>query len=164
MERGIIRLMRIEEKVARLLTLHQKTLSLAESCSGGHLSNLLTNVPGASAFFKLGLIAYSNNVKKKLLKIPKRILIRHGAVSGPVAELMARNVRKLQNTDFGIAITGIAGPTGGTGRKPVGLTYIAITTKQKSLCIKYIFKGSRLRIKSQAAHQALKTLLEFLKS
>ena len=151
-----------EEKVAQILAENKKTLSIAESCSGGLLANRITNIPGASHFFKLGLVTYSNASKMKLLKIPPQTLQQYGAVSEQVAGLMAREVRRIQGTDFGIGITGIAGPTGGTKQKPAGLTYIAISTRFENLCLKCHFKGTRLQIKNQAATQALKLLLEFL--
>jgi nicotinamide-nucleotide amidase len=154
--------MPLEKEVACLLIKHHKTLSLAESCSGGLLANRLTNIPGSSRFFKLGLITYSNEAKTKLLKVPVAVLKKYGAVSPQTAERMAQGVRRLARTDFAIAITGIAGPGGGTTIKPVGLVYIAISSKTKILCVKNIFKGNRLRIKDQAATQALRLLLPFL--
>lgn len=154
--------MHLEKKIALLLTQQKKTLSLAESCTGGQLANLLTNVPGSSAFFKLGVIAYHNDAKIKFLKISASLLKKCGAVSPEVAQRMAQNVRKILNTDFGIAITGIAGPTGNTATKPIGLTYIAAATKSKSICYQYLFKGNRVHIKRQAAQQALKLLINFL--
>lgn len=154
--------MHLEEKIANLLIQHKKTLSLAESCSGGLLSHRLTNIPGSSSFLRLGLITYSNEAKAQLLKIPTKVLKKYGAVSEPVAELMAQNVRKIQETDFGIGITGIAGPSGGTIKKPVGLTFIAVATEYETLCLNCVFKGNRLQIKKQATTQALKLLSEFL--
>ena len=150
--------MPIEKRVAQLLTAQKKTLSIAESCSGGLLCHRLTNIPGSSHFLKLGLIAYSNDAKIKFLKIPLQILNKHGAVSQPAARQMAKNVRKFLQTDFGVGITGIAGPGGGSAVKPVGLTFIALSTKKKVVCRKFIFKGNRLSIKSQAANQALEIL------
>lgn len=151
--------MSIEEKVARLLIAQKKTLSIAESCSGGLLCHRLTNIPGSSHFLKLGLVVYSNDAKMKFLKIPLQIFKQYGAVSESAARQMAKNVRKLLQTDFGIAITGIAGPGGGTTTKPLGLTFIALSTNKKLICQKFLFKGKRLNIKSQAATQALRMLL-----
>src|SRR3990167_3696143 len=118
--------MLIEKKIAQLLTAQKKTLSVAESCSGGLLCQRLTNIPGSSCFLKLGLVVYSNDAKIKFLKIFPQTLKKHGAVSQIVARQMAENVRKIFQTDFGIAITGIAGPGGGSVAKPVGLTFIAL--------------------------------------
>ena len=154
--------MQSELKVAQALTTQNKTLALAESCTGGLLSHRLTNIPGSSNFLKFALVAYSNETKEKLLKISPAILKKHGAVSQPVAMAMAKGVRNLQKTDFGVSITGIAGPTGATKQKPIGLVYIAINTNKETLCLEYHFKGSRTSIKSQAVTQALHLLLEFL--
>lgn len=154
--------MRIEQRVAKLLFQKNKSLSVAESCTGGLLTNRLTNVPGSSRFLKLGVIAYSNEAKTKLLRIPAAYIQKYGAVSQQTAVAMARSVRKIHKTDFGIGITGIAGPAGGSKKKPVGLAYIAINTPCETLCLQCLFKGSRTRIKSQTTVQTLKLLYEFL--
>jgi len=154
--------MRKEQKIADLLINSKKTLSIAESCTGGLLSNRLTNIAGSSNFLKLALIAYSNDAKTKILKVPPSTLHKHGAVSSQTAIAMAKGARKIFKTDFGIGITGIAGPTGGTKTKPVGLVYIAVCTNVETLCLEYQFRGTRLSIKSQAATQALRLLHEFL--
>lgn len=133
---------------------------MAESCTGGLLTNRLTNIPGASTILKLGIIAYSPSAKKKLLKVPSLIIKKYGTVSLPVAQLMAQNVRKILSTTWGIGITGIAGPRGSTQTKPLGLVYIAVAGRQKTVARQYHFKGSRLAIKNQAANQALKMLLD----
>lgn len=159
---GIILFMRIEEKVSQSLINKKKTLAIAESCTGGLLSNRFTNIPGSSNFLKLGIIAYSNEAKITLLKIPEILIQKNGAVSQQVAIAMAQNVRKILNTDFGIGITGIAGPTGGTKKKPLGLTYIAVNTELETLCLKCLFPGNRTSVKSQAATQTLRLLAEFL--
>lgn len=156
--------MSIEEKVARLLMAQKKTLSVAESCSGGLLCHRLTNIPGSSRFLKLGLVVYSNDAKIKFLKISYQTFKQHGAVSEPVARQMAQNVRKLLQTDFGIAVTGIAGPGGGSPAKPVGLTFIALSTKKRIVCQKFVFKGNRLNIKSQAVTQAFQLFLKLISS
>ena len=136
----------------------RKTISVAESCTGGLLGNIITDAPGSSDYFIGGVIAYHNRVKTRLLKVPEKILNKHGAVSAQTAKLMAQNVRKLFNSDLGLAITGIAGPTGGTKQKPVGLVYIAISDSRKLICKKYLFSGPRKKIKSQSAHAALNLL------
>lgn len=104
---------------------------MAESCTGGLLSNLLTQIPGSSKYFILGVVAYSNQAKENILKIPRDIIVKKGAVSKNVAELLAKAVRLMAKTDFGIGITGTAGPTGGSREKPVGTVFIAIDTKNK---------------------------------
>lgn len=151
--------MKIEEKVAHTLIASNKTLAVAESCSGGLLLHRLTNVSGSSQFLKLGLIVYSNEAKIKLLKIKENLITTQGAVSEDVALAMATNVRKLYQTDYGIGITGIAGPTGGTIMKPIGLVFIAVSSALNTTCFKFLFKGDRNKIKSQSVNQALKILL-----
>lgn len=150
--------MRTEQKIAKILLKKNKTLAIAESCTGGLLAHCLTNISGSSAFFWLGLIAYDNQAKVKLLKISPVIIKKYGAVSFSVAKLMAQNVRKILNTSFGISITGIAGPSGGTKTKPVGLVFIAVASKQKVLTQQFHFKGPRLSVKKQAADKALEML------
>lgn len=154
--------MRKEQKVAQLLIKSKKTLSIAESCTGGLLTNRLTNIAGSSVFLKLALIAYSNEAKIRLLKVPQSVIRKYGAVSTQTAIAMAKGAQKILKTDFGIGITGIAGPTGGTKTKPVGLVYIAICTNAEILCLECQFQGTRISIKSQAATQALRLLHEFL--
>ena len=154
--------MLLELKVAKALIKARKTIAIAESCSGGLLSHRLTNIPGSSKFLQLSLVNYSNESKTKLLHVPLATIKIFGAVSTQVALIMAKNVRKILNTDYGVALTGIAGPTGGSKRKPVGLTYIAISSKSESLCLQYMFQGDRLSVKKQATTHALKMLYEFL--
>jgi PncC family amidohydrolase len=154
--------MKLVKKVAVLLTQRNQTLSLAESCTGGFLSHCLTNIPGSSKFFKIGIIAYANEAKEKLLGVPSSTLKKYGAVSLPSIRQMAQGARLLLKTDFGLAISGIAGPGGSTPKKPLGLTFIAISSKNKTHSFRFIFKGSRLSVKKQAASKALEILLEFL--
>lgn len=154
--------MKIEKKVAISLIEQKQTLALAESCTGGLLGHRLTNIPGSSAFLKGGVVAYSNAAKSSLLKIPADFIKKHGAVSNPVAVAMAQGARKCLKADFGIGITGIAGPDGGSLRKPVGTVFIAISTQLEDLCLHCKFDGSRLGIKTKAASRAFKLLLEFL--
>ena len=155
--------MRKAQIIAKKLLTQNKTIAIAESCTGGFLANNLTNISGSSAFFWLGIVAYDNTAKIKLLNISPSMIKKYGAVSLPVAKLMASNVRKILNTDFGIGITGIAGPTGGTKAKPVGLVFIAVANKNSILGQKFIFKGSRLSIKNQAANKAIDMLSSMLK-
>ncbi len=154
--------MSLEKSIAQLLSNHRKSLSVAESCTGGLLAKRLTDIPGSSQFFKLGIVVYSNDAKKSLLKIPEKMLKDHGAISEPVAKLLASKVRQILDTDFGIGITGIAGPGGGTKTKPVGLTFIAVSTRYETLCYKCHFKGSRGKIRRSAVDQALTILLKSL--
>ena len=150
------------EKTANLLKKSKKTLAIAESCTGGLLAHQLTNIPGSSQFLKAAVIAYSNEAKTKLLKVPGPTIHQFGAVSAQTAMAMAQGARNLLRADYGISITGIAGPGGGSKAKPVGLTYIAVATTLETLCLKCQFTGSRLKIKSAAASEALRLLQEFL--
>lgn len=156
--------MKIEEKAAELLIKLKKTLAVAESCSGGLLTHRLTNIPGSSQFLKVGIMAYSNEAKIKLLKVSPSLIKKYGAVSPETACAMAQGVRLSFKTDFGVSITGIAGPTGGTKTKPIGLTYISMSSKEKLECLECHFKGSRLQVKESAATKALSLLLKFITS
>jgi nicotinamide-nucleotide amidase len=154
--------MTLEKEIAGLLIHQRKTLAVAESCSGGLLCQRLTNITGSSKFLIAGIVAYNNIAKTRLLRVPKLLISKHGAVSQPVAIAMAQGIRQLFKTNFGISITGIAGPTGGSAQKPLGLTYIALTTPKISVCQRWIFKGNRLSVKTQATTQTLNLLLKFL--
>ena len=137
-----------------------KTIATAESCTAGLLSSLLTQFPGSSQYFILGIATYSNTVKENILRIPASIIRKKGAVSKEVALLMAKNIRNLAKADFGISITGIAGPTGGTFQKPTGTVFIALSTKNKNICKKFVFKGNRNSVRKQAGLKALQLLHE----
>jgi len=137
---------------------HKKTIAVAESCTGGLLSSLLTKYPKASAYFLLGVVAYSNNSKKRILGIPEKIINKYGAVSNKVALLMARNIRKKINADFGISITGIAGPTGATAIKPKGTVYIGLSFKNKTFSRLFLFPGRREDIRKYATLKAMRIL------
>jgi nicotinamide-nucleotide amidase len=150
--------MRLEQKVFKKFTQRVETLAIAESCTGGLIGDRLTNMAGASAFFLLGIIAYDYAAKIKILGVPSALLKKHGAVSSPVARVMAQGVRKILKTDYGLSVTGIAGPGGATKNKPVGLVFISVSTKQKIIVKKFLFKGTRLTIKKEAAQAALKML------
>ncbi len=154
--------MRIEEKIAKILINSKKTLCLAESCTGGLISSRLINVSGSSKFLKAGITAYSNQAKTKFLKIPADFIKSKGAVSSEVAIKMANGARKAIDADYGIGVTGIAGPTGATKKKPIGLTFIAASSKKRDLCIQCHFKGSRLEVRSKACKKALELLLVLL--
>ena len=155
---NITNTMRLEQKVFKKFIQSSQTLAIAESCTGGLIGDRLTNIPGSSAFFLLGIVAYDYAAKTKILTVPSPLLIKHGAVSAPVASIMARNVRKILKTDYGLSVTGIAGPGGGNKSKPVGLVFIAVSTRQKTKVKKFLFKGSRVAIKRQACQTALKLL------
>jgi nicotinamide-nucleotide amidase len=148
----------LEGAVAQLLFNRQETLALAESCTGGLVSHLLTNVPGSSAYFMGGLVTYSNEAKMALLGVSAAVIETHGAVSEETAQAMAMGVRERRGTDWGLAITGIAGPDGGTEEKPVGLVFIACANKQECTVIKRRFYIDRLINKNRFAHAALNYL------
>jgi len=138
-----------------------KTVAAAESCSGGILSGLLTQYSGSSRYFILGVVAYSNQSKVNILKIPASTIEKKGAVSKETASLMAKNIRRIARTDLGIGITGIAGPTGATPGKPVGTVFICVTNKNRTICKKFIFRGNRATIRKQSALKALDLLRRF---
>ena len=150
----------VEERVAKRLTETRQTLATAESCSGGLIAHRVTSVPGASVFFLGGIVAYGNAVKTAQLGVPENLLAAHGAVSEPVAQAMAEGVRGRFGTDFGVAVTGIAGPTGGTPAKPVGLVYVAVAQEGQNQLARHVFEGSRASIKEQTAEAALVLLWE----
>jgi PncC family amidohydrolase len=144
------------------LKVRNKTIAIAESCTGGQLCSLLTSLPGASDYFLLGAITYSNKSKEEILKIPEKMLIKYGAVSRPVAVLMAKNIRKKAAADIGLSITGIAGPGGATKNKPVGTVYISLSTKHKNTCRKFNFQGNRRHIRKASTQSALRLLCAYL--
>jgi len=152
--------MRLEERLAAALSDQGLTLATAESCTGGGLSRLLTEIPGASAFFIGGIIAYHNDVKMQLLNVPPEILTRHGAVSSETAIAMAEEVRSRFKADLGVSITGIAGPSGGSAEKPVGLVYIAVSNLQQTCVKEHRFPGDRSQVRESAITAALRLILE----
>ena len=147
----------------KLLLKHKMTIAVAESCSGGVL-NLLTRTSGSSTYFILGLVTYSNHAKESLLGIPFSLIKQRGAVSEEVARKMASRIRALANADLGIGITGIAGPTGGSKKKPVGTVFIAVAHKGKIISKKYSFQGKRKAIRNKTAIASLGLLQALLKN
>jgi len=152
----------LEEIVGKLLKQRKETLAVAESCTGGFLSNRITNVSGSSSYFERGFITYSNEAKIENLGVPKDLILKFGAVSKEVAEAMAIGVRRVAKTDYGLSITGIAGPTGGTPEKPVGLVYIGLAWKNGVSVTKNQFLGDRESIKFQSTQKALDMLRRHL--
>jgi len=134
------------------------SLSVAESCTGGLIADLITNIPGASEYFNMGVVTYSNKSKEDILTVPTKALAEHGAVSCEVARSMAENVRRIGHSDIGIAVTGIAGPGGGTPEKPVGTVYVAISTEEGCDVKKYVFNRDRIWFKQFVAATALDTV------
>jgi PncC family amidohydrolase len=145
---GIVKILP-EEKIFKLLKIKNRTIALAESCTGGLASSRLTDVSGISEFFKGGVVAYSNDVKISLLGVSVNTIGKSGAVSGKTARDMAEGVRGLMGADVAAAITGIAGPSGGTRKKPVGLAYIAFAHQGKAVSKKIIATGSRTAVKKK---------------
>lgn len=145
----------LEEVIGYLLYMRKKTIAVAESCTGGLISHRLTNVPGSSNYFLGSVVAYSNKMKRDRLGVKKTTLEKYGAVSEKVAEEMARGIKKIIGSDFGLGITGIAGPTGATEEKPIGLVYIALAYKDKVETKEFKFRGEREVIKAKAANAAL---------
>ena len=152
----------LEKAIGDHLRKRKWTLSIAESCTGGLICDRITDIPGSSGYFMGGMVTYSNESKTELLGIPEAYIKRFGAVSPQVARKMAQEVRKAFNTTFGLSTTGIAGPTGGTKEKPVGLVYIGLVDGKKAFVRKENLKGSRREIKKKAAHQGLRFLYDYL--
>ena len=150
------------KKVSDILKQKNLTIATAESCTGGLIAHSLTNISGSSDYFKRGIVSYSNEAKIELLDISEELLIKYGAVSIQVAQAMAEGVRIKSNVDIGISTTGIAGPTGGTNEKPVGLVYISISTSDETMVQKFQFSGDRLQNKESTCNAALQMLLNFL--
>ncbi|MDQ3063272.1 MAG: competence/damage-inducible protein A [Acidobacteriota bacterium] len=145
----------MEQVIGNLLTEENKTLSIAESCTGGLIGERITEVAGASRYFIEGVIAYANEAKIRTLNVPKELIEAHGAVSGEVAEAMAKGVRERANTDFGISVTGVAGPGGGTAEKPVGLVFIGFSNANETKSIKMNLPGDRYLIRWRASQAGL---------
>ena len=147
-------------RLAEVLVDQGLTLATAESCTGGGLSHLLTTIPGASAFFIGGIIAYQNDIKVKFLGVPQATLVEHGAVSSPTAGAMAEGCRNRFSTDIAVSITGIAGPDGGSPEKPVGLVFVAVAVDQHTRVAEHIFPGNREQVRQAAIAAALDQILE----
>ncbi len=152
----------IEEVVGEILRRKNMLLSVAESCTGGLVQHRITNVPGSSEYFKGGIVAYSNEIKISECGVKEATLKEHGAVSEEVARELAEGIRERYKADVGISVTGIAGPSGGTKEKPVGLVYMAVSDKEETVVEKRVFKGTRKMIKMQAAVAVLDLLRRFL--
>ena len=151
-------------KVVKLLSKKRLKISFAESCTGGLLSSYITSINGSSKIFTLGLVTYSNQTKIKILKVPKKIITKYGAVSYETCLSMVKNLSKISKTNISISITGVAGPKGGTKKKPVGLVYIAIKKGNKTLVKKFLFKNKKRKlIQRSTVNKALNMVLGFAK-
>ncbi len=153
----------LERVVGRLLAEREKTLSIAESCTGGLISERITSVSGSSVYFDRGLVTYSNDSKEAMLGVPRALLLARGAVSAETARTMAEGVRGLAGTDFGLSVTGIAGPTGGTAEKPVGLVCMALAVRGGETRVEeHRFPGDREMVRARSAQAALDLLRRHL--
>lgn len=152
----------LEEVVGKLLSQKKLTIAIAESCTGGLVSNRITNVPGSSNYFERGIVSYSNESKIEILEVPKELIESVGAVSAEVVEAMAEGIRKLAHSDIGIAISGIAGPGGGTEAKPVGTVFIGISHEKEVSSRRFQFKGTREEIKLISSEVALDRIRKFI--
>ena len=155
---------KLSQIVVKLLKSKKLKISFAESCTGGLLSSSITSISGSSKVFTLGLITYSNRAKINVLKVPKNIIIKHGAVSYETCLYMVKNLYKISKTNISVSITGIAGPKGGTKNKPVGLVYIGIKKANKTLIKKCQFKSKkRSYIQKATVNRALNLILSIAK-
>ena len=155
---------KLSQKLVKLLNKKKLKISFVESCTGGLLSSCITSISGSSKVFTLGLITYSNQAKINILKVPKEIIIKHGAVSYETCLYMVKNLNKISKTNISVSITGVAGPSGGTKQKPVGLVYIGIKKDNKTLVKRYLFKNKkRNSIQRATVNKALYLILSFAK-
>ena len=155
---------KLAKKVVKLLSKKRLKISLAESCTGGLLASSITSISGSSEVFTLGFVTYSNLAKINILKVPKKILIKHGAVSYETCSSMVKNINKISKTNISSSITGVAGPKGGTREKPVGLVFIGIKKGNKTLIKKFLFKNKkRSSIQKATVNKALNLILSFAK-
>ena len=155
---------KLSQKIVRLLGKKRLKISFAESCTGGLLSSTITSISGSSKVFTIGLVAYSNQSKINTLKVPKNTIRKYGAVSYETCLSMVKNLNKISKTNISVSVTGIAGPRGGSKKKPVGLVFIGIKKGNKTLVRKYLFKNKkRSAIQRAAASKSLNLILSFLK-
>ena len=155
---------KLSQKIVNVLRKKALKISFAESCTGGLLSSSITSISGSSKVFTIGLVTYSNQSKISLLKIPKKIISKHGAVSYETCLSMVKNLNKISKTNISVSITGIAGPKGGTKKKPVGLVFIGIKKGNKTLVKKYLFRNKkRSSIQRVTVDKALNLILSFAK-
>ncbi|MBD3212247.1 MAG: nicotinamide-nucleotide amidohydrolase family protein [Candidatus Lokiarchaeota archaeon] len=149
-------------KILDLYAKHGKMIAFAESCTGGYICHMITNISGSSKVFERGIVCYSNEAKMELLGVKKRVLEEFGAVSEPVAQQLCEGIRNQANVDVGIGITGIAGPTGGTPEKPVGLVYIGFSSEKGTKVIEYLIEKDRIGFKMEVLNQVLVLLEDYI--
>ncbi len=157
-----IETIKLMEDIAPKMTYQKKTVSVAESCTGGLLGAYLTYLPGSSAYFDGGVQTYSNAAKTSMLGLDEGLINKFGAVSEEVAKAMVVNVKRRFGTDFGLSITGIAGPDGGSNKKPVGTVWIALSYEVAVDAIVFHFGGDRQEVREQSCYEALKLLDKYL--
>ena len=154
---------KLSQKLVNLLSKNRQKISFVESCTGGLLSSSITSINGSSKVFTLGLVTYSNQAKINILKIPKKIIMKYGAVSYETCLSMVKNLNKISKTNISVSITGIAGPKGGTKQKPVGIVYIGIKKGNKILVKKCLFKKKKRNLIQRAAvNQAIGMILKII--
>ncbi|NPB09528.1 MAG: CinA family nicotinamide mononucleotide deamidase-related protein [Thermodesulfobacteria bacterium] len=153
----------LEAVVGRLLEERGEMLAVAESCTGGLISSRITRVPGSSAYFERGVVTYSNRAKQEILGVPEEMIAKHGAVSEPVALAMAEGIRNLARTNYGLSVTGIAGPTGGTPEKPAGTVWIGFSCREATVAQCFLFPGDRHLVQDFSATTALDWLRRYLR-
>ena len=155
---------KLSQKLVKILSKKKLKISFAESCTGGLLSSSITSISGSSKIFTLGLVTYSNEAKINILKVPKNIIKENGAVSYETCVSMLKNLGKISKTNISVSITGVAGPKGGTKKKPIGLVYIGIQKGNKILVKKYLFKNKKRNyIQKATVNKALNLVLSFAK-
>jgi len=155
---------KLSKKIVNLLKKKRLKISFVESCTGGLLSSSITSISGSSKVFTLGIVTYSNQSKVSLLKVPKNIIRKHGSVSHEACLSMVKNLNIISKTNISVSITGVAGPKGGTKKKPIGLAYIGIQRGNKTLVRKYLLKNkNRISIQRATVNKALKLILNFIK-
>ena len=155
---------KLSQKIINFLKKNKLKISFAESCTGGLLSSSITSISGSSKVFKLGLVTYSNQSKINILKVSKKTIRKHGAVSYQTCLSMVKNLNRIGKSNISVSITGIAGPNGGTKQKPVGLVFIGIKKSNKTLIKKHLFKNKKRKsIQRAAVNKALNLVLTFLK-
>ncbi len=152
----------LEEVVGRILRQQGNTLAIAESCTAGMVGMRVTGVPGSSEYFLGGILCYSNEAKQSLCRVPAALIEKHGAVSGGVAEALACGAREALRSSIGLSVTGIAGPGGGTPEKPVGLAYVGLSDRKRTIHVRRIIPGDRETIRERATYFALSNLRRFL--
>ena len=151
----------LEQEVASLLLSLKLTIAVAESCTGGLICHRLTNISGSSDYLQMGVVTYSNRSKIEFLGVPERIIKEQGAVSEACVQAMAIGIKRLAGSGLGLAVSGIAGPTGGTADKPVGTVHVALASNGDVDYWKYLFEGSRSEVKEQASEEGLLRIRDY---